>query len=96
MDSSKLDRLARQLEKVIHYIHTLQEEKRRLEQRVRELEAELAEQKADMDRLRREHAQTANILNQNKRLLEERDIIRRKVEKMLRHLEAMNIGLDQR
>ena len=86
-----LDVLQARLAKMLDVMAELREKSSHFQGRVEELEKDVAAQAEDLARIQEENARLLKIQEEYKQLVAERDIIRNKVEGMLKHLETFEL-----
>jgi len=91
MGIEKLELLETRLMKVVKAISHLREKNAALEKRVGELQSALAEKTEELLRYREESRQASTLQVEASTLLEERELIRQKIESMLDSLEGVDI-----
>lgn len=87
-----LDILQVRLLKMLDVMADLREKNGGLQSRVGDLEKEVSSKTDDLTRLREENTRLQKIQEEYKQLVAERDIIRGKVEGMLKHLEKYELA----
>ncbi|MBI4639311.1 MAG: hypothetical protein HY731_01380 [Candidatus Tectomicrobia bacterium] len=92
MDVEKLDILESRLLHLVNLIAELREKNQLLESRVTHLEGEISAKTEEVDRLKRENEEVAQLREESKNLLKERDLIRLKIEGMLSSLEKTGLS----
>ena len=87
-----LDMLQSRLVKMLDVMADLREKNDGLQSRVGDLEKEVSSQTDDIARLREENTRLQKIQEEHKQLVAEREIIRNKVEGMLKNLEKFELA----
>jgi predicted nuclease with TOPRIM domain len=86
-----LDVLQGRLTKVLDVMAELREQSTQLQNRVHELEKEVAAKADAIARLQEDNARLVKMEEEYKQLVAEREIVRNKVEGMLKHLERFDL-----
>ena len=92
MDVDKLDLLESRLLHLVNLVAELREKNRLLESQVAHLEGEITTKTEELNRLKRENEEVAQLREESKNLLKERDAIRLKIEGMLTSLEKTGLS----
>jgi chromosome segregation ATPase len=87
-----LDVLQARLTKMLDVMADLKEKSSSLQSRVADLEREVSGQNDELVRLREDNARLQKIQEEHKQLVAEREIVRNKVEGMLKHLEKFELA----
>ncbi|MBI3327442.1 MAG: hypothetical protein HYZ81_12170 [Nitrospinae bacterium] len=87
-----LDMLQSRLVKMLDVMADLREKNGGLQNRVDDLEKEVSSKTDDIARLREENTRLQKIEEEHKQLVSEREIIRNKVEGMLKNLEKFELA----
>jgi capsule polysaccharide export protein KpsE/RkpR len=87
-----LDVLQARLTKMLDIMADLREKSSSLQSRVEDLEKEVLAQNDELARLREDNARLQKIQEEYKQLVAEREIVRNKVEGMLKHLEKFELA----
>ncbi len=87
-----LDVLQARLAKMLDVMTELRETGGRLQSQVEELERDIAMKAEELARLHEENTRLLRLQEEYKQLVAERDIVRQKVEGMLRHLEKFELA----
>ncbi|MBI3326386.1 MAG: hypothetical protein HYZ81_06755 [Nitrospinae bacterium] len=87
-----LDMLQARLLKMLDAMADLREKNGGLQSRVGDLEKEVSSKTDDLTRLREENTRLLRIQEEHKQLVAEREIIRGKVEGMLKNLEKFELA----
>jgi capsule polysaccharide export protein KpsE/RkpR len=87
-----LDVLQARLTKMLDIMADLREKSSSLQSRVEDLEKEVLSQNDELARLREDNARLQKIQEEYKQLVAEREIVRNKVEGMLKHLEKFELA----
>jgi hypothetical protein len=87
-----LDVLQTRLTKMLDVMADLKEKSSSLQSRVADLEREVSGQNDELVRLREDNARLQKIQEEHKQLVAEREIVRNKVEGMLKHLEKFELA----
>jgi capsule polysaccharide export protein KpsE/RkpR len=87
-----LDVLQARLTKMLDIMADLREKSSSLQSRVEDLEKEVLAQNDELSRLREDNARLQKIQEEYKQLVAEREIVRNKVEGMLKHLEKFELA----
>jgi capsule polysaccharide export protein KpsE/RkpR len=87
-----LDVLQARLTKMLDIMADLREKSSSLQSRVEDLEKEVLAQNDELARLREDNARLQQIQEEYKQLVAEREIVRNKVEGMLKHLEKFELA----
>jgi capsule polysaccharide export protein KpsE/RkpR len=87
-----LDVLQARLEKMLDIMAELREKSGSLQSRVEELEKDVSVKTEDLARLQEENTRLLRIQEEYKQLVAEREIVRNKVEGMLKHLEKFELA----
>ena len=86
-----LDVLQARLAKMLDIIADVREKNGTLQSRVVELEQEVSSKADELARLQEDNARLSKIQEEYKQLVAEREIVRNKVEAMLKHLEKFDL-----
>jgi capsule polysaccharide export protein KpsE/RkpR len=87
-----LDVLQTRLAKMLDIMGDLREKNETLQSRVAELEQEVSSKADELGRLQEDNARLLKIQEEYKQLVAEREIVRNKVETMLKHLEKFDLA----
>lgn len=87
-----LDVLQARLAKMLDIMGDLREKNETLQSRVVELEQEVSSKADELGRLQEDNARLLKIQEEYKQLVAEREIVRNKVETMLKHLEKFDLA----
>jgi chromosome segregation ATPase len=87
-----LDVLQARLTKMLDIMADLREKSSSLQSRVEDFEKEVLAQNDELARLREDNARLQKIQEEYKQLVAEREIVRNKVEGMLKHLEKFELA----
>jgi chromosome segregation ATPase len=87
-----LDVLQARLAKMLDIMADLRERNAALQGRVAELEQEVASKADELARLQEDNARLLQVQEEYKQLVAEREIVRNKVETMLKHLEKFELA----
>jgi chromosome segregation ATPase len=87
-----LDVLQARLAKMLDMMADLREKNGALQGRVAELEQEVASKADELARLQEDNARLLQVQEEYKQLVAEREIVRNKVETMLKHLEKFELA----
>ena len=87
-----LDVLQARLAKMLDMMADLREKNGALQGRVTELEQEVASKADELARLQEDNARLLQIQEEYKQLVAEREIVRNKIETMLKHLEKFELA----
>jgi chromosome segregation ATPase len=87
-----LDVLQTRLTKMLDVMADLREKGQSLQSRVEDLEKEVSAKSAELVQLSEDNARLQKIHEEYKQLVAEREIVRNKVEGMLKHLETFELG----
>jgi uncharacterized protein involved in exopolysaccharide biosynthesis len=87
-----LDVLQTRLAKMLDLVADVREKNGTLQSRVAELEQEVSSQADELGRLQEDNARLLKIQEEYKQLVAEREIVRNKVETMLKHLERFDLA----
>jgi capsule polysaccharide export protein KpsE/RkpR len=87
-----LDVLQARLTKMLDIMADLREKSSSLQSRVEDLEKEVLAQNDELARLREDNTRLQKIQEEYKQLVAEREIVRNKVEGMLKHLEKFELA----
>jgi chromosome segregation ATPase len=87
-----LDVLQARLAKMLDIMADLREKNGTLQSRVAELEQEVSSQTDELARLQEDNVRLLQIQEEYKQLVAEREIVRNKVETMLKHLEKFELA----
>jgi capsule polysaccharide export protein KpsE/RkpR len=87
-----LDVLQTRLAKMLDIMGDLREKNETLQSRVVELEQEVSSKADELGRLQEDNARLLKIQEEYKQLVAEREIVRNKVETMLKHLEKFDLA----
>jgi chromosome segregation ATPase len=87
-----LDVLQARLTKMLDIMADLREKSSSLQSRVEDFEKEVLAQNDELARLREDNARLQKIQEEYKQLVAEREIVRSKVEGMLKHLEKFELA----
>ena len=87
-----LDVLQARLAKMLDIMADLRERNGALQGRVTELEQEIASKADELARLQEDNARLLQVQEEYKQLVAEREIVRNKVETMLKHLEKFELA----
>jgi predicted nuclease with TOPRIM domain len=86
-----LDVLQARLAKMLDILGELREVRSQLQSRVEELEKDVSTKAEELARLHEENTRLLRLQEEYKQLVAERDIVRQKVEGMLKHLEKFEL-----
>jgi chromosome segregation ATPase len=86
-----LDVLQTRLTKMLDVLADLRERRDSLQSRVEALEKEVSVKDGELAHLREDNARLQTIQEEYKQLVAEREIVRNKVEGMLKHLETFEL-----
>jgi SMC interacting uncharacterized protein involved in chromosome segregation len=86
-----LDVLQARLTKMLNIMADLREKSHSLQNRVEDLAREVSAKDDELGQLRQENDQLQRIHEEYKQLVAEREIVRSKVEGMLKHLETFDL-----
>jgi chromosome segregation ATPase len=87
-----LDVLQGRLTKVLDIMAELREHRTQLENRLQELEQDVSTKAHEIARLQEDNARLLKVEEEHKQLAAEREIVRNKVEGMLKHLEKFELA----
>jgi chromosome segregation ATPase len=87
-----LDVLQARLTKMLDVMADLREKGQSLQSRVEDLEQEVSAKSAELVQLNEDNARLQKIHEEYKQLVAEREIVRNKVEGMLKHLETFELA----
>ncbi len=87
-----LDVLQARLTKLLDIMADLREKSNNLQSRVADLETEVATKSDELGHLREDNVRLQKIQEEYKQLVAEREIVRNKVEGMLKHLEKFELA----
>jgi predicted nuclease with TOPRIM domain len=87
-----LDVLQTRLAKMLEIMAELREKSTSLQSRVEDLERDVAAKTEELTRLHEDNARLQRIEEEYKQLVAEREIVRNKVEGMLKHLEKFELA----
>ena len=87
-----LDVLQARLTKMLDLLADLREKNGSLQSRVGDLEKDISSKQEDLGRLREENSRLLKVQEEYKQLVAEREIIRGKVEGMLKNLEKFELA----
>jgi chromosome segregation ATPase len=87
-----LDVLQARLTNMLDIMADLRERSSSLQSRVEDLEKEVSAKNDELARLREDNDRLQKIQEEYKQLIAEREIVRNKVEGMLKHLEKFELG----
>lgn len=87
-----LDMLQTRLTKMLDVLADLREQNGHLQSRVGDLEKDVSSKTDDLARLQEEQARLLKVQEEYKQLVAEREIIRGKVEGMLKNLEKFDLA----
>ena len=87
-----LDVLQARLTKLLDIMADLREKSNSLQNRVEDLEKEVSAKDDELTQLREDNARLRQIQEEHKQLVAEREIVRNKVEGMLKHLEKFELA----
>jgi chromosome segregation ATPase len=87
-----LDVLQTRLAKMLEIMAELREKNSSLQGRVEEIEKDVAAKSEELTRLHEDNARLQSIQEEYKQLVAEREIVRNKVEGMLKHLEKFELA----
>jgi DNA repair exonuclease SbcCD ATPase subunit len=87
-----LDVLQSRLSKMLEIMADLRERSSSLQSRVEDLEKDVTAKTEELTRLHEENARLQKIQEEYKQLVAEREIVRNKVEGMLKHLEKFEVA----
>lgn len=90
--TEKMDLLEERINRMIKMIKVLKEENISLNQRVVELEDDLAKKMAELERVKHEVVEIERTKDDLRYLTEERDLIRMRIEGILRELESVELS----
>jgi hypothetical protein len=86
-----LDVLQARVTKMLDLLADLREKRDSLQSQVESLEQEGVAKDTELAHLREEHARLLKLQEEYKQLVAEREIVRNKVEAMLKHLETFDL-----
>jgi chromosome segregation ATPase len=86
-----LDVLQARLTKLLDIMAELREKSTNLQSRVEDLEKEVATKSDELAHLREDNVRLQKVQEEYKQLVAEREIVRNKVEGMLKHLEKFEL-----
>jgi chromosome segregation ATPase len=87
-----LDVLQARLTKMLDILADLREKSNSLQSRVEDLEKDVSAKSDELARLHEDNARLQKIQEEYKQLVAEREIVRNKVEGMLKHLEKFELA----
>jgi chromosome segregation ATPase len=87
-----LDVLQTRLSRMLELMAELRERSHSLQSRVEDLEKDVAAKAEELTRLHEENAHLHRVQDEYKQLVAEREIVRNKVEGMLKHLEKFEVA----
>jgi hypothetical protein len=87
-----LDVLQTRLAKMLDIMAELRERSGHLQGQVEELERDISAKAAELTRLQEDNTRLLKIQEEYKQLVAERDIMRNKIEGMLKHLEKFELA----
>jgi predicted nuclease with TOPRIM domain len=87
-----LDVLQTRLSKILEIMAELRERSNSLQSHVEEMEKELATKNEELTRLHEDNFRLQIIEEEHKQLVAEREIVRNKVDGMLKHLEKFELA----
>jgi DNA repair exonuclease SbcCD ATPase subunit len=87
-----LDVLQTRLSKMLEVMAELRDRSSSLQSRVEDLEKDVAAKAEELTRLHEDNARLQRIQEEYKQLVAEREIVRNKVEGMLKHLEKFEVA----
>jgi capsule polysaccharide export protein KpsE/RkpR len=87
-----LDVLQARLSKMLEIMADLREKSQNLQTRVEDLEKDVAGKAEELTRLHEDNARLQRVQEEYKQLVAEREIVRNKVEGMLKHLEKFDLA----
>jgi chromosome segregation ATPase len=87
-----LDVLQTRLARMLEIMAELRERNGNLQGRIEELEKDVAAKAEELTRLHEDNARLQSIQEEYKQLVAEREIVRNKVEGMLKHLEKFELA----
>jgi hypothetical protein len=87
-----LDVLQARLSKMLEIMADLREKSQNLQSRVEDLEKDVAGKAEELTRLHEDNARLQRVQEEYKQLVAEREIVRNKVEGMLKHLEKFDLA----
>ena len=87
-----LDALQTRLSKMLEVLSELRDRSSSLQSRVEDLERDVAAKAEELTRLHEDNARLQRIQEEYKQLVAEREIVRNKVEGMLKHLEKFEVA----
>ena len=87
-----LDVLQARLTKMLDIMADLREKSHSLQSRVEDLEKDVSAKSDELAQLREDNARLQKIHEEYKQLVAEREIVRNKVEGMLKHLEKFELA----
>ena len=87
-----LDVLQTRLSKILEIMAELRERSNSLQSHVEEMERELATKNEELTRLHEDNFRLQIIEEEHKQLVAEREIVRNKVDGMLKHLEKFELA----
>ncbi|MBI3091752.1 MAG: hypothetical protein HYY96_13910 [Candidatus Tectomicrobia bacterium] len=91
MSVEKLEAVERRLVELLERLTDYRTQNAQLQRRVEELERRVQEQDALALELHNERGEYDTLLHENKRLLEERDIVSSRIESLLEKLEELDL-----
>jgi hypothetical protein len=87
-----LDVLQARLSKMLEVMTELREKSHSLQSRVEDLEKDVTAKTEELTRLHEDNARLQRVQEEYKQLVAEREIVRNKVEGMLKHLEKFELA----
>lgn len=87
-----LDVLQTRLSRMLELMAELRERGHSLQSRVEDLDKDVAAKTEELTRLHEENARLQRVQEEYKQLVAEREIVRNKVEGMLKHLEKFEVA----
>lgn len=87
-----LDVLQTRLSRMLELMAELRERSHSLQSRVEDLDKDVAAKTEELTRLHEENARLQRVQEEYKQLVAEREIVRNKVEGMLKHLEKFEVA----
>ncbi len=90
MGVEKLDILEAKLLKLIENISDLKQKNNLLQEQIKDLQSEVSVKADEINQLSKENAELKQCSTESQRLLEERELIRSKIENMLHNLESVS------
>lgn len=92
MSLEKMESLESKIRKAVEVIAELKEKNSELEKKVGDLKNELSSSQENMSLLKAEKEKVNEVIDENRKLIEERDTIKAKIENMISSLDQIDMA----